>query len=978
MKRSQTGQVLPVMLFSFFVTLAVLTAVFNSSMLTFRKTDLVNAADAAAYSGGIEAARSLNFMAYTNRAMVENTIAVGYLVSFISYSRYLGNFLNEVSNPKQFLKKVFRNLFESSADSWEDFGGGYDSDDGSFHTAPGDHDGNSGSDDDSDGDSFHTAPESQSGNSDQNGNHGVGESFRLIGNRLKSGSQKGMKGIGSAINKAVSTLGYATIGPTDLLNTFYSGTQFATYAATGQVIKDTMSEVAQSYDDSITVSHSSHNDYYKWLFPMRPGLDVPPLVNQAGNRLARAGSNLKRYQSVEATVNPADGFQGSPALKKMFQAVSLPVTALGKVFGFNKAHVEADKNDFNAGLMQQFTMWSVTKHDAWWILWNRGWRFCFPTIVCFAPILPGPPNFAIDKDGHTDLFMAARDTTKNKDKGDNSGSHSTPGGHGSGHDSGSGGGNDSDNDGSHSSPGGHNGGHDSGSGSDGDSDSFHSAPGDHGGGHGNGSGSDDDSDDDSFHSAPGDHDGGHGSGSGSDDDSDNDSFHSAPGDDDGGHGGRDHVSSIKTPKVHKPYAVYSPASRQAAMTQPRRAVTPAHPVRTSLSCSHKRNQTDSSRLRPGGIGQTGVWIVRPHSRPSPCHVTKARKTRARLIPVAQQLQDFEGQPQLDRLSDRPDSNGSGGGSDGGSRSDAISEDQQSARDRVGLSPEQNSTLGEQYQAHERNERDVVRNSFSHSYRDRVENMRSETPGAGASQKGLIQTIKQGIRSVSDKVFDFDEVTRQHDIYGRNSSLEYGADWVASDVLSNGFFDNPIKVAIGFFKSLFGGDGIEGLKYHLEELAKGQASAKEFYAPYQGVPFYFMLAEVPFSNIHPDMTLDVTLKRPASTDNLRSFFGLGDDHGDHDMTASSASKLYYYRQPDDDQNEYFQAVSGGPIDPIIYFALTRPAFNRLKNWYGATAVFTVAWEHPDVADKLINAPDDYAEFDNVFNPFWEVRLAKRDD
>lgn len=911
MNRRQAGQVLPVMLFSFVVTLAVLTAVFNSSMLTFRKTDLVNAADAAAYSGGIDAARSLNFMAYTNRAMVENTIAVGYLVSFISYSRYLGNFLNEVSDPREFLAKVVANMFESSAESWTDNGGGYETDsssDGSGSSGGGSNGGSSGS---------------QSGNSDQNGNHGVGESFRLIGNKLKAGTKGGMKGIGSAINAAASTLGYATIGPTDLLNTFYSGTQFATYAATGQVIKDTMSEVAKSYDDSITVDHSSHNDYYKWLFPMRPGLDVPPFVNQVGNRLARAGDNLKPYQSIDITVSPADGFSGNGPLKAVMKVASLPVTALNSLFGFNKAHIDADKNDINLGIMRQFTQWSITKHDAWWILWNRGWRFCFPTVVCLAPILPGPPNFAVDKDGHTDLFMAAAHYDPGSGSSGNSGSSSNGGSH---------------------------------SGSD--DDSFHTAPGGHG------DHSDDDSDGDSFHTAPGGHDGQ------SDGDSDGDSFHTAPGD----QNDRGDVSRINMPAGYRVSAGHSQVITPTD-AMPRGAVPTSSLLgRVSLECSRRRSRADANHLKSGGIGHTGVWIVDPHPYRRRCRVNAVGQGRARPVQVAQQFKSFDNQSHLNQFNARVNNNGSGSGSSGSST--AASQGAQSAQELVNLAPSENSTIEEQYQ--ERMKGTCRVNWGSNGYKGRLNGMRSETPAVGASQKGLVQTIKQGIRTVSEKVFDFDEVTRQHDIFGRNSSLEYGTDWVASDTLCNGLFDSPFKVLGAFIKSLFGGDGFEGLKYHLEELATGQASAKEFYAPYQGVPFYFMLAEVPFSNVHPDMRLDVTVKRPASTHNLRSLFGVGEDHGGHEMTAASASKLYYYRQPDDDQNKYFPPVAAGPINPFIEYASSRPVLKHLMNWYGRTAVFTVLWEHPDLMDKLIGAPDDYAEFDNVFNPFWEVRLAKRDD
>ena len=68
------------------------TAVFvmyNTSQMATEKSRLVNAADGAAYSGAVWAARNLNFMAYTNRAMIANHVAVGHYVSYVSWIRYV-------------------------------------------------------------------------------------------------------------------------------------------------------------------------------------------------------------------------------------------------------------------------------------------------------------------------------------------------------------------------------------------------------------------------------------------------------------------------------------------------------------------------------------------------------------------------------------------------------------------------------------------------------------------------------------------------------------------------------------------------------------------------------------------------------------------------------------------------------------------------------------------------------------------------
>ncbi|MCG8669825.1 MAG: pilus assembly protein TadG-related protein [Pseudomonadales bacterium] len=60
----------------------VLFLVFNSGRAVNEKINLVNAADAAAYSGAQIAARDLNYFAYTNRAMIANEIVVGHMVSY--------------------------------------------------------------------------------------------------------------------------------------------------------------------------------------------------------------------------------------------------------------------------------------------------------------------------------------------------------------------------------------------------------------------------------------------------------------------------------------------------------------------------------------------------------------------------------------------------------------------------------------------------------------------------------------------------------------------------------------------------------------------------------------------------------------------------------------------------------------------------------------------------------------------------------
>jgi hypothetical protein len=102
-KNKQNGQALIYGLFVLIGSLAGLFFLFNVGQLVQEKTKLVNTADAVAYSGGVMNARALNFEAYTNRAMVANTVAIAQLVSLSSWIQYANNLATygyAVDNPK--------------------------------------------------------------------------------------------------------------------------------------------------------------------------------------------------------------------------------------------------------------------------------------------------------------------------------------------------------------------------------------------------------------------------------------------------------------------------------------------------------------------------------------------------------------------------------------------------------------------------------------------------------------------------------------------------------------------------------------------------------------------------------------------------------------------------------------------------------------------------------------------------------------
>lgn len=74
-----------------FIPLIFLTALvlFNVTQVSTEKQKLQNTVDAMAYSVALMEARDLNFVAYMNRAMVANQVAVAQAVSFVSWLRYV-------------------------------------------------------------------------------------------------------------------------------------------------------------------------------------------------------------------------------------------------------------------------------------------------------------------------------------------------------------------------------------------------------------------------------------------------------------------------------------------------------------------------------------------------------------------------------------------------------------------------------------------------------------------------------------------------------------------------------------------------------------------------------------------------------------------------------------------------------------------------------------------------------------------------
>jgi hypothetical protein len=82
----QQGQALLLILVLTAITALLGIAVLSNALLISEKMELQNTADAAAYSVSTAEARDLNFASYTNRAMVANEVAIGQVLSLMSWA----------------------------------------------------------------------------------------------------------------------------------------------------------------------------------------------------------------------------------------------------------------------------------------------------------------------------------------------------------------------------------------------------------------------------------------------------------------------------------------------------------------------------------------------------------------------------------------------------------------------------------------------------------------------------------------------------------------------------------------------------------------------------------------------------------------------------------------------------------------------------------------------------------------------------
>ncbi len=81
----QQGQVMPFTVLFLAALILAIWILYDSGQINIQKMQLQNTADDAAYSSSVLMARNFNYIAYTNRAMVANQVAIGQMVGLASW-----------------------------------------------------------------------------------------------------------------------------------------------------------------------------------------------------------------------------------------------------------------------------------------------------------------------------------------------------------------------------------------------------------------------------------------------------------------------------------------------------------------------------------------------------------------------------------------------------------------------------------------------------------------------------------------------------------------------------------------------------------------------------------------------------------------------------------------------------------------------------------------------------------------------------
>ncbi|MFT3804536.1 MAG: hypothetical protein QM766_25395 [Burkholderiaceae bacterium] len=95
--RRHRGQALVLALVLLFAGSLGLMFMFSAGQVSATKQRVVNAADAAAYSAAVWRARTMNYHAYSNRAIIVQEVAIAQAVTLVSWVKYFETFVDNVT-----------------------------------------------------------------------------------------------------------------------------------------------------------------------------------------------------------------------------------------------------------------------------------------------------------------------------------------------------------------------------------------------------------------------------------------------------------------------------------------------------------------------------------------------------------------------------------------------------------------------------------------------------------------------------------------------------------------------------------------------------------------------------------------------------------------------------------------------------------------------------------------------------------------
>jgi len=355
----QAGQVLPLALAGIALLAVSTIYAYHTTRLTLEKSRLVNAADAAAYSAATEGARHMNFMAYTNRAMVANALAGGMLTTYASWARNMGMLVSYFEGG--FFEKLAR-LMKGKAEDFKSANTKTSGDAGcSFMSRDDLQDAADDASSASDSSSNTSGTQNSSQSDDCNANTNTESGGTDQAWRKRSGA------LSSFFRTAGEVVGYMNI-PIDVLNGLYATGQWAAWGEANSNMKSVARDIADDYDSAYqtevsfpaTGTLNAGAGFFGWMIPNRPGLDDGMAVQVPKLAANGVGPFVRQIPGVRSLLNTSG------------------------------------TKEMDAGVMTNYLISATEGDDQFYMFFSRGWRLC-PVLgpVC----APFPGNRAIE---HTD------------------------------------------------------------------------------------------------------------------------------------------------------------------------------------------------------------------------------------------------------------------------------------------------------------------------------------------------------------------------------------------------------------------------------------------------------------------------------------------------------------------------------------------------------------------------------------------------